>query len=152
VSLTKDQDRFLVKADRTNPGGCWNWTACKSPDSGYGEFRLRGKSWYAHRAAYDLFRGPLVDGMFVCHSCDNRACVNPAHLFLGTHADNMADMVAKGRSKRSSVLTEDQVRAIRSSSRTTRDLAREFGVSQTLAWAIKRGKRLGGEGRRPSQP
>ena len=69
--------------------GCWLWLGFISPD-GYGT-RL------AHRRAWELARGPIPDGMLVCHRCDVRHCVNPDHLFLGTHLDNMRDMIRKGR-------------------------------------------------------
>lgn len=63
----------------------------------YGVFLVNGRSINAHRFAYQIAHGPVPDDMFVCHRCDNPPCVNPAHLFLGTHVDNMQDMISKGR-------------------------------------------------------
>lgn len=130
---------------RVDPTGCWIWTSSLSSD-GYGALYRGGRgSKYAnaHRVSYELNRGSIPDGMCVCHRCDVRACVNPDHLFLGTHADNMRDMFAKGRQPRAigernanAKLTIDDVRTIRAmlaSGHTRRSIASKFGTShQTI--------------------
>jgi len=78
--------------------GCWEWQGWRHP-KGYGDMSYRCKNWRVHRLAYHLFRGPIPKGMVICHTCDNRPCCNPLHLFLGTFDTNNKDMAAKGRCK-----------------------------------------------------
>lgn len=88
--------RFWSRASKPSLNACWEWQGGKTSD-GYGASAIRNKSALAHRVAWELANGPIPAGMEVCHRCDNPPCVNPAHLFLGSHADNIRDMFAKGR-------------------------------------------------------
>lgn len=135
--------RFWEKVDRRGPAECWEWTGARH-GHGYGRIGLglatQGTD-VAHRVSWELHHGPIPDGMHVLHHCDNPPCVNPRHLFLGTHADNMRDALVKGRtslvhhkgSKHGRAkLTEAIVRDCRrrvAAGETHTALAREFGVS-----------------------
>jgi hypothetical protein len=87
-------ERFWSKVSKSD--GCWLWIAYRD-EKGYGAFGFKGKVQRAHRVAYELALGPIAPGMHVLHSCDNPSCVNPSHLRLGTHADNMRDRIERGR-------------------------------------------------------
>lgn len=128
--------------------GCWLWTG-GDKGGGYGAFGLGGASERAHRASYRLHVGPIPDGKYVCHRCDNRACVNPAHLWLGTHAENQSDKMRKGRGRwirgeavAVSKMTRDGVRLLREAYRHGArqvDLATRFGITQGVVSKIVRG-------------
>lgn len=90
----KLSERFWSKVKKSN--GCWEWQACIST-AGYGKIGYKGKSIEAHRISYELSFGEIPNGMSICHSCDNRKCVRPDHLFVGSHRENMMDAKAKGR-------------------------------------------------------
>ena len=139
---------FWDKVDKGSPQDCWNWLGSLY-DRGYGQVSSSYKngcsSSRSHRIAWELTFGKIPRGMDVCHSCDNRRCCNPLHLFLGTHQDNMDDKVAKGRQahnrgeKAGGVkLSTDQVLNIRKDSRAQKVIAKEYGVGQMTICRIKR--------------
>lgn len=147
--------RILTSRERFDDGyiidlqsGCWNWIRSLAGSSGYGQMYYNGQDRRAHRVAWILFRGPIPAGLYVLHHCDNPRCVNPDHLFLGTIADNTADMMAKGRDnprrgERSPhhKLTEEDVREIRSSSLSGAAMARKFQMGEAEISRIRRGVR-----------
>lgn len=92
------EDRFWEKVDRKSSDECWNWLGGIHMN-GYGGFNDGTKSMKAHRFSWILFYGEIPEGKLICHKCDNRKCVNPNHLFLGTQKDNIQDRIRKGRSK-----------------------------------------------------
>jgi hypothetical protein len=129
-----EADRFWSNIQKGD--GCWLWTAKSRHPFGYGLFqRKNGKQSTASRVAWELTHGEIPEGMGVCHSCDQPACCNPSHMFLGTLADNNHDTIAKGRSARAR-LQEWQVRAIRdryAAGTSQSDLADAYHVS---TWTI----------------
>lgn len=151
----EDEERFWGKIKITaNPTKCWDWAAGKFK-TGYGAFQLKGKTCKAHRVAYYLIHVfDESDKPFICHKCDNPACCNPSHLFLGTPKDNTQDKLSKdrgnlpigdqhwsrinpskvrrGEGHNQSVLTEKEVREIRAryaAGAVQRQMAAEFGIS-----------------------
>lgn len=114
---------------------CLEWDGCVN-DNGYGVSYFQGKTMSVHRRAWIQEHGFIPAGMQVLHRCDNRRCYLVAHLFLGTQADNMADMVMKGRSK-TQRLTADEVRAIRAAPGLMADIAEAFGIDASSVSKIK---------------
>jgi len=138
----KSASRFNSRAKRIN-GDCVEWGGFIDRD-GYGRFSVNKVSRFAHRIAWVMANGDIPDGLLVCHTCDNRKCVNPAHLFLGTASENGKNAGSKrricgtrgekhGRAK----LTEEDVKAIRLDTRILRVIAEAYGVSNVTIFDVK---------------
>lgn len=128
---------------RLGESGCWIWVGPK--DKGYGLTHYKNKSIRAHRLSYEMFIGPIPEGLLIRHKCDNPSCINPDHLAPGTVQENVNDREArrrrtvKGEMIGTSKLTAEEVIAIRNSKARQVDLAKEFGVSAHCIWSIKHG-------------
>ena len=136
------EERFWSRVNKTK--SCWLWTGTIRGKSGYGCLEINSKLTSAHRYSWTLSKGNIPDDLFVLHKCDNKLCVRPEHLFLGTQADNNKDRATKNRSWHPTgelhpihVLTESQVREIRAiyakGTMSQRDIARLYDVAQ---WTV----------------
>lgn len=141
-------NKFWSKVKKSND--CWEWTGAYN-GKGYGQLSINGVTVFAHRYSWQLHNGPIPEGMQVLHCCDNRRCVRPDHLFLGTHEDNMRDMVEKGRQARPRGVKNPQCKIDESIVRTIvkmrkagilqREIAECFGISRQLVQDVLRGRR-----------
>lgn len=141
-------EAFWSKVNKRGPFDCWEWIGCLC--GGYGQFCIgSGVYTVSHRFSYSLEYGEIADDIKVLHECDNKRCVNPNHLFLGTNKDNTQDMIAKGRSKcigkigernKSSKLTDEKVlemrRMHRSGEYNQRQISKMFGISTSVTFAV----------------
>lgn len=145
--------RFWQRVDKRSEDECWPWTG-RFAANGYGVFDHSNRPNVASRFSYELSNGPIGDAeKFVCHKCDNPKCVNPSHLWLGTHQQNMDDAKNKGRTAKgnglrgssvnTSKLDAAKVREIKVSTTPAKTLARKFGVSKTAIYMIRNGKNWG---------
>jgi HNH endonuclease len=137
------EERFLTKV-RWTEGWCpWTWIGCGNV---YGQLRVDDKMRFAHKIAYELFVGPIPEGMLVLHDCDNPLCVWPGHLHLGTYSDNAKEAYERGRSSQTGEdntfhkLTEEDVIVIRRSNESSRRLAKQFGVDKSTILRVKSGE------------
>lgn len=150
-----EAERLWSRVKKGEPDQCWEWQGARNRN-GYGTLMVRRQKWLAHRLSWNIAHGTAAPSdKVVCHRCDNPACVNPGHLWLGTQAENLRDMIEKGRGKyvvpRNNVgarnpmskLSDDQVREIRklAGSMSQREIGRLFGVGQDQISRIISGKR-----------
>lgn len=140
----KAAERFVEKCSISRIG-CWTWNGAVNAN-GYASFWNGKKTETASRVAYELFCGPIPDGLSVLHRCDNPLCVKPSHLFVGTHLDNMRDRDLKGRAAKlagelnpRAKLNAEQARAIKLSSESSALLSQRFNVSETTIANIRKG-------------
>lgn len=159
-------DELIARLEAAEEGACWIWPR-KIDTRGRGRIWVNGKLLLAHRAVWEHLRGPIPSGMMLCHHCDNPSCVNPAHLYVGTHKENMRDMVtrrryffaqdpercreagrsgglknnwARGPANPKAKLSVEQAQSIYSDDRPTKVLAAIYGVNYSTIQRIRRGQ------------
>lgn len=164
---TSINDRFWEYVDKNGlkPAhvpeldNCWVWTGGKSGKAGYGTISFRGKKCVSSRVSWILHNGEIPQGMCVLHKCDNPPCVNPNHLFLGTHLDNTRDMIKKGRAKLGGRKKEEGFDPLRpkavfpalfycyrkTQKKTLSHFAAELGISTPTLWRLEKGKQIDGQ-------
>lgn len=137
---SSDYRRFHAKIERIPGIDCWIWIGSQK-SNGYGDFWFQHKVIGAHRASHLMFKGPVPEDHDVCHKCDVRCCVNPAHLFIGSRLENMQDAKAKKRTKSGTAkLTREQVAIIRGSNLRVYEIAKELGISQNIVSRVRLGR------------
>ncbi|RYE67377.1 MAG: HNH endonuclease [Oxalobacteraceae bacterium] len=143
--MKENKTKFLERTKEVN--GCWEWQGLRCP-RGYGRTTLNRKQMPAHRASWVIHKGEIDGGLFVLHKCDNKPCVNPSHLYLGTHVENARDRAERGqaasgeRSGRAK-LSVIQVAAIKealAAGSSCASLGREYGVHRQTIHKIKNGE------------
>lgn len=137
--------KLALYSSKPAPDACWEWTGSLGT-TGYGQLNVGGRPQHAMRLAWIEANGPIPSGRHVLHRCDNRKCINPAHLWLGAHADNMADKISKGRQMRGrghphAKLSDETVRAIRTATGTNREIGARYGIDPSTVCRIKAGLR-----------
>jgi hypothetical protein len=129
-----------------NPStNCWEVVSHKPSSKGYTRLYIGGEMVQTHRFVYESFYGEIPEGLFICHTCDNRVCINPEHLFLGTLQDNVSDMVAKDRQAKGSNIanskySEDQIKDIKYGAAPVKELMNKYGMSKANICKIRQGK------------
>lgn len=160
TAASNPKEFLLARVSKDGPAGCWIWQKACLPD-GYGHCRVNGRTVRTHRVSYEAFIGPIPAGMHVLHKCDVPACVNPDHLFLGTHQDNMRDAAKKqrhymqrhpekstlrnhewrGEKSPRAKLTDAQAAEIKESRAKIREICERYGISKATVDRIRAGNR-----------
>lgn len=137
-------ENFKAKFITGTEEECWNWTAALD-GKGYGQLRYGYKQYISSRLSWEVFRGPIPEGMLVLHKCDNRKCVNPNHLYIGTYSDNMGDRESRNRAPNAGrPITHSKefiayIKLLSSQGNSQMSISRSLGISQSFISQVLRG-------------